>query len=591
MHTKLIYDTGDDLSETNGEIDIKLLNSLNQIDIYSMPIIDDYSNNEQALEWLNWYTKIEERYSQISAVLSWNVLTNITKENEQRRTQQKLITTLGTIMKDDRIIEKVSVLHSKMENIYSTSTVCEIVNPKQCHPLAPDLEELMHVEKDYDTLVWAWKGWHDKCGNQIRPLYLEYIDLLTKNIQENGFTDLAQSWIDDYEMDHGFEEMLDQLLQDILPLYTQIHAYVRGKLCQKYPKKFDCNGPIPAHLLGNMWAQQWQDRLDDVLPYPETPLANMTKILLEKKVTIHEMYLISENFFTSIGMSAMTKKFWTKSMFEKPKNRSVVCHASASNMANKDDYRVKICTEINDDNFYTVHHEMGHIEYYMAYDKVQPIVYREGANSAFHEAIGDTIGMFVLSPTHLVKLDFISEDIINEKYEMNFLMRMALQKVAFLPFAYVMDKFRFALFRNEIDRSKLNRIWWNMRLKYGGLMPPVTRSEENFDPGAKYHVVSNVPYTRYFLAHILQFQFHRSLCQIGGQNEQPLHLCDIYQQKHVGARFRQMLDMGNSRHWSYILETLTGESTFTSEAILDYFQPLYKWIKQENIRQGYPVGW
>ncbi|CAF1022627.1 unnamed protein product [Didymodactylos carnosus] len=619
----LLYETGDDFDEINGEIDIDLLNSLNEIDLNHMPVIDDYSDNDQALEWLNWYTKIERRYMQISALLSWNYETNITQENEEKQIKQKLITTpfsrqtlpiikkfnkymkystdydlkriyglaaLGTVVKDDRDVEKGSQLHSQMDSIYSTATVCELKDPNECYQLTPMLENLMHVEKDYDRLLWAWKGWHDECGNKIRPIYLDYINLLTKNIQENGYQDLAESWIEDYEIKHGFEDMLDQLLLDILPLYKQIHAYMRGKLCKKYPNRFDCNGPIPAHLLGNMWAQQWHDRLDDVLPYPENPLANITKILLDRKVTIHQMYLLAENFFTSINLDSMTKTFWSKSMFEKPNDRAAICHASASDMANTNDYRVKICTEINDDNLYTVHHEMGHVEYYMAYDKTQPIVYRTGANSAFHEAIGDTIGMFVLSPTHQATLGFIDKTIINEKYEMNFLMRMALQKVAFLPFAYIMDKYRFALFRNEIDVSKLNSVWWDMRLKYGGLMPPVERSEQNFDPGAKYHIPSNVPYTRYFLAHILQFQFHRALCKIG-RNEQPLHLCDIYKQKSVGNRFYQMLAAGNSRHWSEILETLTGENTFQSQAILDYFQPLYKWIKQENIRLGYPVGW
>ncbi|CAF4154828.1 unnamed protein product, partial [Rotaria sordida] len=255
------------------------------------------------------------------------------------------------------------------------------------------LERLMQIEKDYDRLLWAWKGWHDECGNKIRPVYLPYIDLLNKHAKENGYQDLAEYWIEDYEMGNvtEFESIIDQLLKDIMPLYEQLHAYVRGRLCSQYENRFDCDGPIPAHILGNMWAQTWHDRLDDVIPYPDAPLINITKVLIEKKFSIHQLYTMGESFFTSIGLYPMTPKFWTRSMFKKPIDRDTVCHASAFDMEYHDDYRVKICTKINDNYFYTVYHEMGHIEYYMAYSKKQPFVYRSGANSGFHEAIGDTI--------------------------------------------------------------------------------------------------------------------------------------------------------------------------------------------------------
>ncbi|CAF0854727.1 unnamed protein product [Didymodactylos carnosus] len=603
----------------SNDIDVEKQNLEIQYDITQAPNITDYSSERQAIQWLTWYISIAQKAIKISTVLNFNYMTNITRENLQKYVAQKEFMspfnrqTLpimkrfnhfmqystnydlkriysrgahGTITVDDQYIEKTSKLRSQMLNIYSTTTVCDRL---KCYPLTPDLDEMMHVEKDYDRLLWAWKGWHDRCGNKVRPLYVDYIDLLTKNIQENGYTDLTEKWMEPWETDN-FEDMLDQLLDDVMPLYKQLHAYVRGRLCELYPYRFNCNGPIPAHILGNMWSQQWHERLDDFLPYSKTRLADMTKILQRKNVTIHQMYLFAENFYTSIDLYSMTENFWTKSMFERPKDRNVDCKASAFDMRNTDDYRIKICTEVDDNNFYIVHHEMGHIEYYMAYSKSQPYVYRDGANSAFHEAIGDTIGMFAICPTHGASLGLIDENIIDEKYEITYLMRTALQKVAFLPFAYVMDKYRFALFRNQIDRSKLNRAWWDMKLKYGGIMPPVERSEQNFDPGVKYHMLANVPYSRYFLSYILQFQFYRALCKIG-QNEGPLHLCDIYQQKAVGDQFRRMLAMGNSRHWSEILEVFTGETTFRSEAILIYFQPLYKWLIKENIRRDYPVGW
>ncbi|CAF3327866.1 unnamed protein product, partial [Rotaria sp. Silwood2] len=345
-------------------------------------------------------------------------------------------------------------------------------------------------------------------------------------------------------------------------------------------------------LVGNMWAQQWNDRFDDLIPYPDAPLVNITGALIERGYTVHRMFTTAESFFTSIGLYPMTPKFWARSLFEKPTDRDVVCHASAHFMQYQDDFRVKMCTEVNDDHFDTVHHELGHIEYFMAYDRNQPYAYQEGANAGFHEAIGDTIGIFAISPTHLITLDFLDENVVNSHYEINYLLRLALQKVAFLPFAYVMDKYRFLLFRDEIDHeNELNSIWWALRIKHGGIMPPVPRNDkENFDAGAKYHIPSNVPYLRYFIAHILEFQLYRSMCQLQGVTER-FHMCDIYGNKHVGEKFKDMLDMGNSKPWPIVLQSLNGETKLDSGAILDFFQPLYEWLKKENHARGYPVGW
>ncbi|CAF3630704.1 unnamed protein product [Adineta steineri] len=612
--------------ELDDPVDVDLWNKLNDEDIKKMPQIDDYSSEKQAKSWLKWYLRVSKRYHQISVLLGWNHKTNLTEENRKAMSAQNLKSapfsrqTLpiakkfdeymthssdedlkrtydrlarGTVSNNDENVKKSSKLHAQLEQIYSTAEVCELNDNTKCYTLSPYLERLMQIEKDYDRLLWAWKGWHNQCGNKIRPVYLPYIDLLDKNIKENGYKDEAQKWIEEYEMGNEteFESILDQSLQDVMPFYEQLHAFVRGRLCEIYPKRFDCNGPIPAHLLGNMWAQQWQNRLDDLMPYPGTPLVNITRILYKKKYTIEKMYKTAENFFTSINLYPMTPKFWARSMFTKPVDRDVVCHASAFDFRYHNDYRVKICTIMDDDYFYTIHHEMGHIEYYMSYAN-QRYDYQDGANSGFHEAIGDTIGMYAISPRHLVKIGFLDEESINAHYEMNFLMRMALQKVAFLPFAYVMDKYRFALFRNEINRdTELNAKWWALRIQYGGIMAPVPRSDpENFDAGAKFHIPSGTPYARYFIAHILQFQFYRAMCRLQGQTKR-LHMCDIYGNKHVGERFKEMLAMGSSKPWSEILESLTGENKLEPQAMVDFFEPLYKWLKMENLARGYPVGW
>ncbi|CAF4210380.1 unnamed protein product [Rotaria sp. Silwood2] len=613
--------------DPNDHVDIELWNKLNEQDMKNMPEINDYSDEIMAIKWLKWYVRIAQRYSQVSALLSWNYQTNITEENQKAITNENLIRSpfsrltlpiakkfneymkysknddlkrifgrlaTGTVSNNNDDVKKSSKLHGQLEDIYATTKVCELNDDKKCYTLSPYLERVMQIEKDYDRLLWAWKGWHDGCGNKVRSVYLPYIDLLNKNVKENGYHDLAEHWIEDYEMGNvtEFEGVIDEILKDIMPLYEQLHAYVRGRLCSKYQNRFDCNGPIPAHILGNMWAQTWHDRLDEVIPYPDAPLINITKVLIEKRFSIHQLYTTAESFFTSIGLYPMTPKFWARSMFEKPSDRDAVCQASASDFRYHDDYRVKICTEINDNYFYTIHHEMGHIEYYMAYKENQPYVYRSGANSGFHEAIGDTIGIFAISPAHLIKLGFLDEEDVNSHYEINFLLRIALQKIAFLPFSYVMDKYRFLLFRDEIDRKhELNSKWWSLRIQHGGIMPPISRNDKiNFDAGAKYHIPSNVPYLRYFIADILQFQFYRGMCRLQGVTKR-FHMCDIYENKHVGEKFKEMLSMGDSKPWSEILESLTGENKLEPKAMLDYFQPLYDWLKMENLARGYPVGW
>ncbi|CAF3377770.1 unnamed protein product [Rotaria socialis] len=613
--------------DPNDRVNVELWNRLNAEDEKRMPTIIDYSDEVTATAWLKWYLRIAQRHHQVSAHLHWNYETNITKENQKLMTAQSLLQSpfshkvlpiakkfnenlkesenddlkrifgrLATGVVSDNMVElkQASRLHAQLENIYAVAKVCESSDPEKCYALSPYLERVMQVEKDYDRLTWAWKGWHDECGNKVRPVYLSYIDLLNKNIKENGYTDLSEYWIKDYEMGGvvEFEGTIDQLLKDIMPLYEQLHAYVRGRLCSMYPNRFSCNGPIPAHILGNMWAQTWHDRFDDLMPYPDAPLVNITEVLLEKKFTTHQMYTTSESFFTSIGLYPMTPKFWARSLFTKPTDRDVVCHPAASDMGYHDDYRVKICTEIDDDYFYTIHHEMGHVEYYMAYGEKQSFAYRDGANSGFHEAIGDTIGMYAISPSHLIKLGFLDEEAVNQHYEINYLFRLALQKVAFLPFGYIMDKYRFLLFRGKIDREhELNSRWWALRVYYGGVMAAVDRSDEvNFDAGAKYHIPSNVPYLRYFIAHILQFQFYRAMCRLQGVTER-LHMCDIYGNKFVGAKFKEMLAMGSSKSWQDILKVLTGEDRLESKAILDFFSPLHTWLKAENLARGYPVGW
>jgi peptidyl-dipeptidase A len=256
----------------------------------------------------------------------------------------------------------------------------------------------------------------------------------------------------------------------------------------------------------------------------------------------------------------------------------VVCHASAWDVEDGNDLRIKMCIEINDEDFRTIHHELGHNYYQRAYSGL-PFALRGSANDGFHEAIGDAIALSV-TPAYLVEIGLLDREPPASK-DIGLLLRDALNKVAFLPFGLLVDKWRWGVFSGEISSADYNAAWWALREKYQGIRAPSARGEELFDPGAKYHIPGNTPYSRYFLAHILQFQFHRAMCRIAGY-EGPLYRCTIHGSKEAGARLEQMLALGMSRPWPDALEVLTGEREIDATAIRDYFAPLQRWLDEQN---------
>ncbi len=370
------------------------------------------------------------------------------------------------------------------------------------------------------------------------------------------------------------------------PLYLSLHAYVRSKLREKYgANAVPANGPIPADLLGNMWAQEWENIYPLVAPKDSDTGFDLTEILKARKTEPKQMVRYGEGFFTSLGFAPLPPAFWERSLFVKPRDREVVCHASAWDVDAVDDLRIKMCIDITGEDFTTIHHELGHNFYQRAYN-TQPYLFRDSANDGFHEAVGDTIALSV-TPEYLAKIGLLKTPPDPSK-DIGLLLQKALEKIAFLPFGLLIDQWRWKVFSGEIPPEKYNEAWWQLRLKYQGVVPPISRSESNFDPGAKYHVAANVPYTRYFLAFILQFQFHRALAQAAGCKE-PLNRCSIYDNKEAGKRLNTMLAMGESRPWQDAMQALTGQREMDAGAILDYFAPLKKWLDEQN--QGKPVGW
>jgi peptidyl-dipeptidase A len=337
-----------------------------------------------------------------------------------------------------------------------------------------------------------------------------------------------------------------------------------------------------------MWAQEWGNIYDIVAPAGVGDIGyDLTDLLVAKDYSPVEIVKAGENFFSSLGFAPLPETFWQRSMIVKPDDREVVCHASAWNVDNVDDLRIKMCTKVNADDFVTVHHELGHNYYQRAYNQ-QPLLYQNGANDGFHEAIGDTVALSI-TPQYLVEIGLLQKRRIpSEDKDIGLLLRQAMDKVAFLPFGLLIDKWRWNVFNGSVQPSGYNKAWNDLRLEYQGIVPPVPRTEEQFDPGAKFHIPGNTPYTRYFLARILQFQFYKAACEQAGWTG-PLHRCSFYNNKEVGRRLNAMLEMGASKPWPDALEAFTGTREMSGEALLEYFAPLSTWLKQQN--QGKQCGW
>jgi peptidyl-dipeptidase A len=451
---------------------------------------------------------------------------------------------------------------------------------KYCPPGKPCLDinaitKIMATSRDPNELLDVWRGWH-AIAPPMKPRFQRFVELGNEGARELGFKDLGALWRSGYDMKADeFSAEVDRLWAQVKPLYDALHAHVRRQLVKKYgPAVVPPDGPIPAHLLGNVWAQQWGNIYDLTGVPSHGPGYDLTALLEAKHTDPKEMVRYGERFFTSVGFAPLPDTFWERSLFTKPRDRDVVCHASAWAVDQDQDLRLKMCIEITGEDFTTIHHELGHNIYQRAY-REQPFLYRNSANDGFHEAIGDAIALSV-TPDYLVKVGLLDKAPGSEG-DLEYLMRTALDKVAFLPFGIVVDQWRWKVFSGEVTPDKYNTAWWELRRKYQNVAEPEPRPADAFDPGAKYHVPANTPYTRYFLAHILQFQFQRAMCRDAGYTG-PLHRCSIYDNNAVGAKLAKMLAMGQSRPWPDALEALTGERQMDATAMIEYFKPLKDWL-------------
>ncbi|XP_063424632.1 angiotensin-converting enzyme-like [Mytilus trossulus] len=584
-----------------------------------------------------WFSSIDEEMRRLNneyANAEWDFETNMTNETETKHVQMSIkasrsmkeiafkarkLQKLHYLRKDTRrrlrlmaqfsdptdknVLEQLEKTRSALENIYAAGT---LQKDGKVYNMEPELTKLMQEERNPDVLNWAWKGWRNETGKQMKSLYAEMVKLLNLGAVENEFSDYGDAWRkSQFDDTPELLQMCESLWKEVLPLYKKLHAFVRMRLKDYYTKhypnyKFPTDGTIPAHLLGNMWAQEWQGVYEIVKPFPDVSETDVTKEMAKQNYDVHKLFTMAEEFYMSLGLDPMTKTFWQKSVLVRPENKKIQCHASATDFFTDesdeqyDDFRIKMCTVVDSTYFETIHHEMGHIQYFMEY-RNQPVVFRDGANQAFHEAIGDTISLSVNTNKHLKAVGLIPEEHTNnleeeKKRDLNMLMKQALFKIAFLPYGYLIDLWRFQVFDGTIPENNYNKEWWKLRLEYQGVSSPVIRTSEDFDPGAKFHIPSNSPYICYFVSFIVQFQFYESLCKASGHTG-PLHTCDYYRSRGAGDKLRSFLQLGHSQPWREAMKVLTGSTDIKADAITEYFRPLTEWLDKELQEKGQTVGW
>jgi peptidyl-dipeptidase A len=487
--------------------------------------------------------------------------------------------------KDPAKRTELTQITARMEATYGEGKYCP-EGPDSCRNL-DELEEVLAKSRNYDELTEAWAGWHT-ISPPMRKDYERFVELANEGARELGYQDLGAMWRSNYDMPpDAFAQESERLWSQVKPLYDELHCYTRAQLAKKYgEERVPAGKPIPAQLLGNLWAQQWGKIYDLIEPYKGVANLNVDAALKRQGYDARRMTESAETFYKSLGFPALPQTFWERSMLTRPRDREVVCHASAWHMDLASDVRIKQCIRPAEEDLVTIYHELGHVYYFLSY-RDQPFLFQDGANDGFHEAIGDTV-VLSMTPSYLSTIKLVGNIKPSPEALINQQMKLALDRIAFLPFGELVDQWRWKVFSGEVTPANYNAAWWRLREQYQGVAPPVPRSEEDFDPGAKYHIPGNTPYARYFIAYVLQFQFHRALCEAAGFKG-PLHECSVFGSQAAGQRFREMLALGQSQPWQDTLEKLTGTRAMDASAITEYFTPLTTWLKDRN--QGQQCGW
>ncbi|OXA43749.1 angiotensin-converting enzyme [Folsomia candida] len=523
---------------------------------------------------------------------------------ESLKRQLKFLNIVGTAALNDADLTQYNTILATMSRVYGTGKICPFAK-QDCDlateglNLEPEIEAILSTSRDPAELAYVWEAWRDVSGRQIRETYKDYIALSNKAAEANGLPNNGDLWLARYESP-DFRTQVAEVWDTVKGLYAELYGYVRFKLRETYPGEFaDSTDPIPAHILGNMWAQSWESLYPLMIPHPDEPGFDVTEALKNKFNSTEEgvraLFEEANFFFTDLGLEDMSMSYGEDAVIVRPEDRDVVCHASAWDFCDRQDFRIKMCTNVNQEDYATVHHELGHIQYFLMY-KDKPITFRDGSNPGFHEAIGDVIALSVATPKHMAKLGYLDSGELNDTVTENFLMQKALEKIAFLPFGYLIDAYRWKLFDGSASLDRMEYEWLKIRNEIQGVRPPVRRSEGDFDAGAKYHVPGNTPYIRYFVSFIIQFQIHKALCIAANEYdpedlEKPLYNCDIGGNPTAGNIMKTLLQKGFSENWQDVLEAAIGTREMDGSAIVEYFSPLTSYLQRQRAQHGYVLEW
>uniref|UniRef100_A0A4W4EFY7 Angiotensin-converting enzyme n=1 Tax=Electrophorus electricus TaxID=8005 RepID=A0A4W4EFY7_ELEEL len=596
------------------------------------PAASAQTTEDRAREFLKKFDEDATRLMYQYSLASWEYNTNITTANSDKLAEQgaiwsefysrasnessafpidqmtdpeiqlqlRLLLDKGSgVLSADKARHLSRVLN-EMSTIYGTGTVCKIDDPFDCQTLEPGLEAIMANSRDYYERLHVWEGWRVQVGKRMRPLYEDYVELKNEVARLNDYKDHGDYWranyetIDEPKYSYNRDELMTdvrRIYHEIMPLYKELHAYVRAKLQKTYPGYIASDGGLPAHLLGDMWGRFWTNLYPLSVPFPDKPDIDVTSEMKAQGWKERRLFEEAETFFISVGMFAMFSNFWTNSMLVKPDDgSSVVCHATAWDMGNREDFRIKMCTKVNMDDFLTAHHEMGHNQYQMAYRHL-PYLLRDGANEGFHEAVGEIMSLSAATPSHLQSLGLLPPDFTEDtETEINFLLKQALTIVATLPFTYMLEEWRWQVFQGSIPREQWMLRWWEMKRELVGVVEPLPRDETYCDPAALFHVSGDYSFIRYFTRTIYQFQFQDALCKEAGHTG-PLYKCDITNATKAGIKLRQMLELGRSKSWTRALEQVSAHTRMDAQPLLNYFSTLYDWLRVENQKTNNHPGW
>ena len=443
-----------------------------------------------------------------------------------------------------------------------------------------DMDEILRTSSDPDERLAVWTA-SKEVGKDLKSGLADLKELRNKTVQALGYDDYFAYQVSDYGMSTAEMMALNQrLVSELLPLYRELHTYARYELAKRYGVK-EVPDMLPAHWLPNRWGQDWNAMVNVEGVDLDGALSDKPREWLMEQ---------GERFYKSLGFGPLPASYWEKSsLYPLPEDAGYKKnnHASAWHMDLQEDVRCLMSIVPNRDMYETVHHELGHIYYFMAYTNPNvPPLLREGANRAYHEGIGSLMGLAAMQKPFLAGLELIPESAGSD--DMQSLLKEALNYVVFIPWsAGVMTEFEHDLYATDLSADQYTARWWDLKKKYQGIVAPNERGPEYCDPASKTHINNDAAqYYDYALSFVLLFQLHDHIA--GKILHQDPRATNYYGSKEVGTFLQGILEKGASGDWRKMLKEKTGED-LSARAMLSYFEPLMGYLKEQNKGRKYTL--